>query len=136
MRPIGERGMVHNPGMPAQPAAYRIFHNPRCSTSRHVLDALHAAGITPEVVDYLKNPPDRATLQKLARDAGDRGVRGLLRAKEALAGELGLLDPQVGDEALLDAMLAHPVLIERPIVESPKGTMVVRPKERISELLP
>lgn len=127
---------MHNLPMALPSTTYRIYHNPRCSTSRHVLDALRAAGIEPEVVDYLKNPPDRATLKRLARDSGDRGVRGILRSKEALAGELGLLDAKVSDEALLDAMLEHPVLIERPIVVSPKGTMVVRPKERVSELLP
>lgn len=111
---------------------WTIFHNPRCSTSRQVLAALREAGIEPRVVEYLKTPPDRATLQRLAMDIG-QGVRGLVRAKEALYTELGL--DSAHDEALLDAMQAHPVLINRPIVVSPRGTRMCRPSAVVQQML-
>ncbi len=111
-----------------------IYHNPKCSTSRTVLGMLREAGIEPQVVEYLKAPPSRAALQDIARRNG-AGVRGLLRRKEALYTELGLDDPATGDDALLDAMLTHPVLIERPIVVTDKGARVCRPVELVKDIL-
>jgi arsenate reductase (glutaredoxin) len=113
-------------------SGWTIFHNPRCSTSRQVLAALRQAGIEPAVVEYLKTPPDRATLLRLAGDIG-QGVRGLVRAKEALYTELGL--DGASDDALLDAMQAHPVLINRPIVVSPRGTRMCRPSATVQQML-
>nr|WP_314545986.1 arsenate reductase (glutaredoxin) [uncultured Massilia sp.] len=111
-----------------------IFHNPRCGTSRNTLAAIREAGIEPRVVDYLTDTPSRAELQDLIARAG-LGVRDALRAKESLAAELGLNDPAVGDEALLDAMLAHPILINRPFVVTPKGVRLCRPAELVQEIL-
>lgn len=111
-----------------------IYHNPTCGTSRNTLALLRERGIEPTVIQYLKTPPDRATLQRLCADSGI-GVRGVLREKEALATELGLLDPARSDAELLDAMLAHPVLINRPLVVTPKGTRLCRPKEVVLEIL-
>lgn len=110
-----------------------IYHNPNCSTSRNALAMIRDKGIEPVVVQYLKTPPDRATLKSLAAAAG--GVRVMLRAKEKLAGELGLTDPAVDDDAVLDAMLTHPVLIERPIVVAPGGVRVCRPLDKLTEIL-
>ena len=112
--------------------SWTIYHNPRCGTSRNVLQALRDAGIEPTVIDYLKTPPDRDTLQRLA-DATGQGVVGIVRAKEALYTELGLAG--ASDAQLLDAMQAHPVLINRPIVVGPKGTRLCRPSETVRELL-
>ena len=94
-----------------------------------MLEILRGTGIEPTVIDYLKTPPDRATLQRLIAQMGVP-VREVLRAKEALASELGLLDAARSDDELLDAMAAHPILINRPIVVSPKGTRLCRPSER------
>lgn len=112
-----------------------IYHNPQCGTSRNVLAALREAGIEPEVIQYLKTPPDRATLQRLARDCGV-GVRGLLRAKGERYEALGLADPGLSDDQLLDAMLAHPELINRPIVVTARGSRLCRPAELLKDLLP
>jgi arsenate reductase (glutaredoxin) len=112
-----------------------IWHNPSCGTSRTALAMLREAGIEPVVVPYLKTPPDRATLAATIAAAG-LTVRQALRTKEKLAGELGLGDPALPDGALLDAMLAHPVLIERPFVIAPGGTRLCRPVERLREILP
>ncbi len=111
-----------------------IFHNPRCGTSRNTLAAIRAAGIEPQVVDYLAHPPARAALQEMIARAGLQ-VRDALRAKEPVAAELGLLDPAVGDAVLLDAMLAHPVLINRPFVVTPKGVRLCRPAELVHDIL-
>lgn len=111
-----------------------IFHNPRCGTSRNTLAAIRAAGIEPQVVDYLAHPPSRDTVKDMIARAGLQ-VRDALRAKEPVAAELGLLDPAVGDDALLDAMLAHPVLINRPFVVTPKGVRLCRPAELVQEIL-
>ncbi len=111
-----------------------IFHNPRCGTSRNTLAAIRAAGIEPQVVDYLAHPPTRAALRDMIARAGLQ-VRAALRAKEPVAAELGLLAPGVGDEALLDAMLAHPVLINRPFVVTPKGVRLCRPAELVQDIL-
>lgn len=112
-----------------------IYHNPVCGTSRNVLAALRDAGLEPAVIEYLKTPPDRTTLVRLIRDAG-LGVRDAVRTKETLYGELGLGDDGVSDEALLDAMLAHPVLINRPFVVTSRGTRLCRPAETVQQILP
>ncbi|NUU03165.1 arsenate reductase (glutaredoxin) [Herbaspirillum robiniae] len=112
-----------------------IYHNPKCGTSRNVLQGLRDGGVEPTVIEYLKTPPDRATLKQLIAAMGVP-VRDVIRAKETLYKELGLDDPALNDEQLLDAMLAHPILINRPIVVAPKGTMLVRPSERLAEIFP
>lgn len=111
-----------------------IHHNPACGTSRKTLDILREAGAEVTVNEYLKNPPSRAELERLYARAG-MSPRDGLRAKEPLAAELGLTDPQTSDEAILDAMAAHPVLINRPLVETDKGVRLCRPQERVRELL-
>jgi len=111
-----------------------IFHNPRCGTSRNTLAAIRAAGVEPRVVDYLANPPARAELQDMIARAG-LSVRDAVRSKEALYTELGLDAPDTTDEALLDAMLAHPILINRPFVVTPKGVRLCRPAEQLQEIL-
>jgi len=111
-----------------------IYHNPRCGTSRNTLALLRDAGHAPQVIDYLATPPTRAELAELAARSGV-GARGLLRSKEALATELGLTDPAVGDDALLDAMAAHPILINRPIVVTSRGVRLCRPAELVHEVL-
>ncbi|ANN72477.1 arsenate reductase (glutaredoxin) [Bordetella bronchialis] len=112
-----------------------IYHNPRCGTSRTVLEALRQAGVTPTVVEYLKTPPSRETLKTLIAQAG-LSVRDAVRAKEPIYQELGLDAPGVSDERLLDAMLEHPVLINRPFVVTPQGTRLCRPAEVVHEILP
>ena len=111
-----------------------IFHNPRCNTSRTVLGLLQAQGIDVQIVEYLKQPPDRATLVDLLRQLGI-GPRALMRRKEAIYGELSLDDPALADDRLIDAILAHPILIERPIVVTAKGARICRPVEKLAELL-
>ncbi|WBU55546.1 arsenate reductase (glutaredoxin) [Paracoccus sediminicola] len=111
-----------------------IYHNPKCATSRKVLAALQEAGIEPEIVRYVTEPPSRETLRALARDSG-LGVRGLLRRRGTPYDSLGLADPGLSDAALLDAILAHPQLLERPFVVTDKGTRLVRPVERLREIL-
>ncbi|WP_050467349.1 arsenate reductase (glutaredoxin) [Herbaspirillum chlorophenolicum] len=112
-----------------------IYHNPKCGTSRNVLQALRDGGAEPTVIEYLKTPPDRATLKKLVAAMGVP-VRDLIRSKEAVYAELGLDDPALTDAQLIDAMAEHPILINRPIVVAPKGTLLVRPKERLAEIFP
>jgi arsenate reductase len=110
-----------------------IYHNPACGTSRNTLAMIRAAGIEPQVIEYLKTPPDRATLAALAAAVG--GPRMLLREKGTPFAELGLGEPELGDDALLDAMVAHPVLMNRPVVVTPKETALCRPAERVLDLL-
>jgi arsenate reductase len=110
----------------------RIYHNPKCSTSRKTLDLLRDNGIEPEVVLYLKTPPTRDELVALITDAA-LDVRGTVRKREALYTELGLADAD--DDALLDAMIEHPILIERPWVRTPKGARLARPIEKVHEIL-
>ena len=110
-----------------------LYHNPACGTSRNVLGLIRNAGIEPRVIEYLKTPPDRATLLDLIARM-QIPVREAVRSKEAIYTELGLQD--ASDEALVDAMLAHPVLINRPIVISPVGTRLCRPSETVLDLLP
>lgn len=111
-----------------------IYHNPACGTSRNTLAMIEASGEKPTVVLYLKTPPDRATLADLAARSGV-GVRGLLREKGTPYAELDLGDPTLGEAQLLDAMLAHPILINRPIVVTPKGVRLCRPSEKVLEIL-
>lgn len=110
----------------------RIYHNPKCSTSRKTLDLLRENGIEPEVVLYLKTPPTRAQLQQMICDAGI-DVRTAVRRRESLYEELGLDDAT--DEQLLDAMAQHPILIERPFVVTAKGTRLARPIDAVHEIL-
>lgn len=110
----------------------RIYHNPKCSTSRKTLDLLRENGIEPEVMLYLKTPPTRAQLQQMISDAGI-DVRTAVRRRESLYEELGLDDAT--DEQLLDAMAQHPILIERPFVVTAKGTRLARPIDAVHEIL-
>jgi arsenate reductase len=112
-----------------------IYHNPQCGTSRNTLDHIRKAGIEPHVVEYLKTPPTRAMLQGLIARMGI-SARELLRKKGTPYEELGLGDPNLTDDQILDAMLAHPILIERPIVVTPKGVRLCRPSESVLDLLP
>jgi arsenate reductase len=109
-----------------------IYHNPRCSTSRKTLDLLRDNGIEPEVVQYLKTPPSRSELVKMIKDAGI-DVRKAVRKREALYDELNLA--VASDDELLDAMVEHPILIERPFVVTPKGTRLARPIDAVREIL-
>ncbi|KAF1727092.1 arsenate reductase (glutaredoxin) [Pseudoxanthomonas japonensis] len=109
-----------------------IYHNPACGTSRNTLGLIRNAGIEPRVIEYLKTPPDRTTLLALIQ-AMAVPVRDVVRAKENAYAELGLAD--AGDEALIDAMLAHPVLINRPIVVTALGTKLCRPSEVVLDIL-
>ncbi|QPQ55175.1 arsenate reductase (glutaredoxin) [Allosphingosinicella flava] len=111
-----------------------IYHNPKCGTSRKTLDILNEAGADVTVVDYLKNPPAREELQRLYERAGITPREGL-RAKEPLAEELGLTAADVSEATILDAMLAHPILIQRPIVETEKGVKLCRPQDEVRQLL-
>ena len=112
-----------------------IYHNPACGTSRNVLAMIRNSGEEPTVVEYLKTPPDRATLETLVAAMGVP-VREVLRQKGTPYDELGLADPQWSDAQLLDFMLQHPILINRPIVVTPLGTRLCRPSERVLDLLP
>jgi arsenate reductase len=111
-----------------------IYHNPSCGTSRNALAMIRASGEEPEVIEYLKTPPSREQLIALITAMGIR-VRDLLREKGTPYAELGLADPNRGDDALLDAMLAHPILINRPIVVTEKGARLCRPSELVLDLL-
>ncbi len=112
-----------------------IYHNPACGTSRNTLALIHNAGIEPHVIDYLKTPPTRDMLRQLAVRAG-LTIRDLLREKGTPYAELGLGDPSLTDDRLLDAMAEHPVLMNRPLVVSPKGVALCRPSEAVLDLLP
>ncbi len=112
-----------------------IWHNPRCGTSRNTLALLRHAGFEPTVVEYLKDVPDKAALAAMIAAAGI-SVREAIRSKEAVYAELGLGDPALDDEALLAAMLANPVLINRPFVRTDLGTRLCRPSELVLEILP
>lgn len=111
-----------------------IHHNPACGTSRKTLDILREAGAAVSINEYLKTPPSRAELERLYARAGISARQGL-RAKEPLAAELGLTDPATSDDAILDAMVAHPILINRPLVETAKGVRLCRPQELVRDLL-
>ena len=112
-----------------------IYHNPECGTSRNTLAMIRNAGIEPHVVEYLKTPPSRALLVELIDRAGIT-PRDLLREKGTPYAELGIGDEALSDDALVDAMMAHPVLINRPLVVSPIGVKLCRPSEAVLDLLP
>ncbi len=112
-----------------------IYHNPECGTSRNTLAMIQNAGIEPTVIEYLKNPPSRDELVKMIADAG-LSVRGAIREKGTPYAELGLDNPDLTDEQLLDAMLKDPILINRPFVITPVGTRLARPSEVVLDILP
>jgi arsenate reductase len=111
-----------------------IYHNPHCSNSRNTLAAIRDAGLEPRIIDYLATPPARAELVRMLSAAGLR-ARDAIRTKESLYTELGLGAEGVDDDALIDAMLAHPVLMNRPFVVTPKGVRLCRPPETVREIL-
>ena len=111
-----------------------IYHNPDCGTSRYTLGMIRNAGFEPHVIEYLKTPPTRALLKQLIERMGV-AVRSVLREKGTPFNDLGLSDPSLTDDQLLDAMMAHPILINRPIVVTPKGVRLCRPSEAVIELL-
>lgn len=112
-----------------------IYHNPACGTSRNTLALVRHAGIEPQVIEYLKTPPARETLRQMISDAG-LSVRQAIREKGTPYAELGLADPALTDDQLLDAMLQHPILINRPFVVTPLGTRLSRPSEVVLQILP
>ncbi|MGL4965998.1 MAG: arsenate reductase (glutaredoxin) [Inquilinus sp.] len=116
-------------------SAVAIYHNPACGTSRNVLGLIRNAGIEPVVIEYLKTPPSRAELADLIRRMGVP-VRAVLREKGTPYHELGLDDPALTDDQLLDAMMAHPILINRPIVVTERGVALARPSEAVLDILP
>jgi arsenate reductase len=120
--------------MQTQPAI-TIFHNPACGTSRNALSLIRESGVEPEIIEYLKTPPGKERLRSLVHAMGIP-VRELLREKGTPYEELGLGDPKWTDEQLLDFMVEHPILMNRPIVVTPLGTRLCRPSERVLELLP
>jgi|TARA_B100000029_G_scaffold438195_1_gene453880 arsenate reductase len=130
----------HAPGKPlvkelSVPTDIVIYHNPECGTSRNTLAMIRNAGIEPHVVEYLKTPPSRAMLESLIERAG-LSPRELLREKGTPYVELGLSDESLSDTALIDAMMEHPILINRPIVVSPLGVRLCRPSEAVLDILP
>jgi len=112
-----------------------IYHNPTCGTSRNTLALIRNSGVEPTVIHYLETPPTRDDLKKLIADMAT-GVRGLLRKNTEPYAQLGLEDDRFSDDELLDAMLAHPILINRPIVVTPLGTRLCRPSEQVLDILP
>jgi arsenate reductase (glutaredoxin) len=115
--------------------AVTIYHNPSCGTSRNTLALIRNAGVEPEVIEYLKTPPDRATLESILTRMNLK-PRQLLREKGTPYTELGLADERLSDAALIDAMLLHPILINRPIVVTPWGVKLCRPSEAVLDILP
>lgn len=115
--------------------AVTIYHNPNCGTSRNVLGLIRNSGVEPRIIEYLKSPPSRAELEGLIARMGIP-VRDLLRRKGTPYDELGLDDPRWTDDQLIDWMLAHPILIDRPIVVTPLGVKLCRPSEMVLDLLP
>jgi arsenate reductase len=112
-----------------------IYHNPNCGTSRNTLAIIRNAGIEPEAIEYVSNPPSRAQLQDMIAKAG-LSVRGALREKGTPYAELGLGEASLTDDQLLDAMLEHPILINRPFVVTPVGVRLCRPSEVVLDILP
>jgi len=112
-----------------------IYHNPECGTSRNTLGLIRNSGIEPTIIEYLKSPPDRTTLLNLIAQAG-LSVRDAVREKGTPFVELGLDDPATTDEQLIDAMLAHPILINRPFVVTPTGVRLCRPSEVVLDIMP
>jgi arsenate reductase (glutaredoxin) len=120
--------------MPDLPAV-TIYHNPGCGTSRNVLALIRNAGIEPQIIEYLSTPPDRTTLQFLLARM-QQAPRAILREKGTPFAQLGLADHALSDAQLLDAMMAHPILINRPIVVTPWGVKLCRPSEAVLDILP
>jgi arsenate reductase len=116
-------------------AKITIYHNPKCGTSRNTLALIRNSGAEPEVIEYLQDPPSRGRLLELVQQMGVR-LRDILRRKGTPYEELGLDDPALTDERLLDAIAVHPILIERPIVVTPLGTRLCRPSELVLDILP
>ncbi|MEO7399934.1 MAG: arsenate reductase (glutaredoxin) [Polaromonas sp.] len=112
-----------------------IYHNPKCGTSRNTLALIRNTGAEPEIIEYLKTPPTREKLVELIAQLAIP-VRDMMRRKEALYEELALDNPALGDDALIAAMLAHPILMNRPIVVTPLGTRLCRPSEAVLDILP
>lgn len=117
------------------PADIVIYHNPECGTSRNTLALIRNSGVEPHVVEYLKTPPSRALLVEMINRAGMK-PRDLLREKGTPYAELGLDDASLSDDALIDAMMAHPILINRPLVVTPLGVKLCRPSEAVLDILP
>ena len=113
----------------------KIYHNPKCGTSRNTLALIKNSGEEPEVIEYLSHPPSKAELMQLIANMG-QGVRAAIRAKEAIYIELNMQDEGLSDEALINLMLLHPILINRPIVVTPLGTKLCRPSELVLDILP
>jgi len=111
-----------------------IYHNPACGTSRNTLALIRNSGVEPEVIEYLKTPPSKERLQQLLADMG-LGAHALLRQKGTLYDELGLADPKWTDDELLDFVVQHPILMNRPVVVTPLGAKLCRPSEAVLELL-
>ncbi|MCR6500390.1 arsenate reductase (glutaredoxin) [Shinella sp. CPCC 101442] len=112
-----------------------IYHNPKCGTSRNTLALIRNAGIEPTIIDYLATPPSKAELAAMIAAAG-LTIREAVREKDTPFSVLGLADPSLSDEALLDHMIAHPILINRPFVKTPLGTRLCRPSEQVLDILP
>jgi arsenate reductase len=121
-------------GIITMPQKATIYHNPNCGTSRKTLEILRDSGFDVWIREYLKNPPTRDELKDLYDRAGITPREGL-RSKEPLASELGLTNPAVDGETILDAMIANPILIERPLVETPKGVRLCRPQDKVQEII-
>ncbi len=121
--------------LPPEPFDVVIYHNPACGTSRNVLAMIRAAGIEPTIIEYLKTPPSKDELKAIVQATGG-SVRALLRHSGTPYGQLGLADTMWGDEALIDFIGQHPILLNRPIVVTDKGTALCRPSEKVLELLP
>lgn len=115
--------------------AITIYHNPQCGTSRNTLAMIRNSGVEPEVIEYLKNPPDRATLVALIAATGEPVINAV-RTKEAIFTELQLDAPGITEAQFIDAMLQHPILINRPIVVTPLGMRLCRPSEKVLDILP
>jgi arsenate reductase len=131
---FGDNAGLVRPPTKAVPMSITIYHNTACGTSRKTLDLIRASGVEPEIVDYVKAPPSRAQLKDMIARAG-LTARQAMRDKGELYTELGLADTGLGDDALLDAMMAHPILINRPFVVTAKGVRLCRPSELVLELL-
>ncbi len=112
-----------------------VYHNPDCDTSRNTLGLIRNSGVEPHIIEYLKTPPSRALLAQLIERAS-LTARSILREKGTPYADLGLGDPELSDDALLDAMMAHPILINRPLVVTPQGVKLCRPSEAVLDLLP
>ena len=134
-RKAGRLWSGHDGAVGGKPMDVIIYHNPSCGTSRNTLGLIRNAGIEPHIVEYLKTPPTRLLLRQLIDRMGIP-VRALLREEGTPYHDLGLDDPALTDADLLDAMMAHPILINRPIVVTPKGVRLCRPSEAVLDLLP